>query len=360
MNAVDTAAKLTSWLATQIPDATNVRVEGLDRVEFGHSAETLLLTVVWHRGGAEDREDVVVRVRPPAPGLLEPYNLKRQFDILSALEGTAVRAPRARWFEGTGEVLGREFYIMERLPGSVYERELPEEFLSAPDRAHKMVLSLIEQIAAIHNVDLEATGLDRIADGRGYLDREIAHWENEIHRVQRGPLPAIERLIEELKSKQPEQTARVTLVHGDTKAGNFAFVDDQVSAVFDWEMATIGDPLADIGWAELLWLTPGSITGAPGAPTADEFVAIYEKLTGLEVRNREWYRAFQGLKVAAILLVGAMLFDASHSDDPRLAEMAFAVHILTQMALADLGVTDDLPSGPVMPRDERLATIGMA
>ena len=78
-------------------------------------------------------------------------------------------------------------------------------------------------------------------------DREIDHWTSEIRRVQRGPLPALERLAEAVREQQPEQCPSVTLVHGDAKPGNFAFEGSEVSAVFDWEMATIGDPLADIG-----------------------------------------------------------------------------------------------------------------
>jgi len=97
------AEQLRAWLPTQLPNAKDVRIEGLDRIEFGHSAEMMALTIV----AAEDRQDVVVRLRPHPPALLEPYDLKRQFDILRALEHTPVRAPRALWLEDSGEVLGR-------------------------------------------------------------------------------------------------------------------------------------------------------------------------------------------------------------------------------------------------------------
>jgi len=332
--------RLTAWLAAQLPGAAGVRIDGLDRVELGHSAETLLLTVAWRRGNHDHHEDVVVRIRPPAPGLLEPYDLKRQFDILRALEGTPVRAPRALWYEGSGEVLGREFYVMERRAGVVYERTLPEELAAAPDRIRRMSESMVDQIAAIHNVDLHATGLDAIGDGRDYLDRELDHWEGELRRVQRGPLPALDRLVVELRRRRPEPCPRVTLVHGDPKHGNFAFVDDEVNAVFDWEMATVGDPLADLGWAEMLWNLPGSFTSLPGSLSADELVARHEALTGIVARNREWYRAFQLLKMTAIMFVGGMLFAAGHSDDVRLADMAAGVPFFTRQALAELGVED--------------------
>jgi aminoglycoside phosphotransferase (APT) family kinase protein len=262
--------RLASWFATRMPCASHVRIEGLDRVDFGHSAETILLTLGWEAGGERRREDVLLRLRPPAPGLLEPYDLQRQFDILRGLEGTPVRAPRALWLEGSGDVLGREFYVMECLDGTVYGRSVPAELAAAPDRIRRMSEGIVEQIAAIHSVDLQATGLAAIGDGRDHLERELEHWSGEVRRLRRGPLPALERLWKELSEREPEPCPTVTLVHGDAKPGNFAFAGDEVSAVFDWEMATVGDPLADIGWAESLWGRPGPSRAcpAPSPPTS--------------------------------------------------------------------------------------------
>ena len=109
--------RLTQWLQTKLPDADEVRIEGLDRVTFGHSAEMMVLTVVARHGDAEERQDVVLRLRPRPPALLEPYDLERQFDILRGLANTNVRAPRALWLEDSGEVLGRPFLIMNRVAG---------------------------------------------------------------------------------------------------------------------------------------------------------------------------------------------------------------------------------------------------
>jgi aminoglycoside phosphotransferase (APT) family kinase protein len=268
-----------------------------------------------------------------------------------------VRSPRVYWYEGTGDVLGREFYVMERLGGTVYERAVPAELEDAPARIARMSNGIVEQIAAIHRVDPEQSALRFLGNGRDFLDRELAHWAAEMRRVQRGPLPALERLHAELLAQQPEQSATVTLVHGDPKPGNFAFVDDDVSAVFDWELTTLGDPLADIGWAEVNWTTPGSFTTRPGGLTADEFVASYEARSGIRVVHREWYRAFQGFKMCIIMFVGSMLFDQGASDDLRLAYMGMAVDMFTKPALASLGVDDDLEPGPVTARDERLREV---
>ncbi|HNM83415.1 MAG TPA: phosphotransferase family protein, partial [Mycobacterium sp.] len=292
-----------------MPDADDVRVEGLDRVDFGHSAEMMVLTLVERRGDDETRREVVLRQRPKPPALLEPYDLPRQFEILRALAGTGVRVPPVLWLEDTGDVLGRPFLVMERVRGDVFEMDTP----AVPDETVvRMCQSLVEQIAAVHAVDLDATGLRNLDTG-DHLRRELDHWAAEMDRVKRGPLPALERLLAELRTSMPQPHPTVTLVHGDAKPGNFAFTDGEVSAVFDWEMTTVGDPLTDIGWLELLWMQPVGIASHPAALGIDELLAHYEKVSGITLQNRSWYRAFNAFKMAVICLIGAMLYDEGHS-----------------------------------------------
>ena len=155
----DLAMRLTPWLAAQLPGAEDVRVEGLDRVDVGHSAEMFMLTVASRAGEGERRQEIVVRLRPPEPGLLEPYDLQRQFDVLKALEHTDVRVPRALWMESTGDVLDRPFFVMERADGVVYERNpIPPEMEAEPGRLQRMCEDMVDQFAAIHRVDLKSTG----------------------------------------------------------------------------------------------------------------------------------------------------------------------------------------------------------
>jgi len=350
--------QLSTWLRTQLPDADDVLVEGLDRVTFGHSAEMMVLTVVTRRGDQTDRQDVVLRLRPEPPALLEPYDLARQFTILRALQHTPVRVPPALWLEDSGEVLGRPFLVMERVGGNVFEMQAPTGVTD--ETVVRMCQSLAEQLAAIHSVDLQQTGLDTLDDGHDHLSRELNHWADEMNRVKRDSLPALERLLTGLRAGMPAPCPRVTLVHGDAKPGNFAFSGGEVSAVFDWEMTTVGDPLTDIGWLELLWMQPVGITSHPAALPIDALLAHYEKASGIRLQNRSWYRAFNAYKMAVICLIGSMLLDSGHSDDEKLMLAAYGTSLLTRVGLSELGIQETLDDGPVLPRAERIQQVSGA
>jgi aminoglycoside phosphotransferase (APT) family kinase protein len=351
----DMAERLTVWLRAQLPGADEVRIEGLDRVNFGHSAEMMTLSIVTRRGEQDTRHDVVLRLRPKPPALLEPYDLVRQFTILRALEDTTVRAPRALWLEATGAVLGRPFFVMERAVGDVYEMDAPADV--ADQTVVRMCESLAEQLAAIHAVDLKQTGLHALDNGGDHLDRELEHWAAEMNRVKRDSLPALERLHRALREHQPEPCPTVALVHGDAKPGNFAFIDGEVSAVYDWEMTTVGDPLTDIGWLEMLWIQPVGINSHPAALTIDALLAHYQAISGIKVQNRSWYRAFNAYKMAVICLIGAMLVEDGHSDDQKLVLAAYGTPLMTKVGLAELGVEEPLDDGPVLPREERIQQV---
>jgi len=335
VTAGDIGDQLSGWFAGQLAGAEKVRIDNIDQVTFGHSAEMMLLTLGWQADGEDQHRDVVLRACPELPWLLEPYDLRLQFDILRALAGTPVRAPRALWIEETGTVLGRPFYVMERLPGTVYEQRIPKELKQAPDRVRRMAERVIEQVAAIHLTDLHATGLDRLGDGRDYLDRELDRWDGQVSRWQSEPIPGLARLSAELRARQPAMSPRATLVHGDPKGGNFAFSGDEVTGVFDWEMAAIGDPMADIGWAEVTWRStlPFSMLSAP---EMTRLLVRYQELTGIRVHHRPWHRAMQAYKMAVIMLTGAMLFRGGFTSDTRFAAIAAYGPPITALGLREL------------------------
>jgi aminoglycoside phosphotransferase (APT) family kinase protein len=350
----DPRARLATWFADQL-GVDAVTIDDFAGVPTGHSAETIKLTLSWDDAGPH-REEVVVRVRPEPPGLLEPYDLRMQFDLLRALEPTPVRSPRVLWYEETGDVLGRECFVMECAEGTVYERAIPEELTAEPLRVRRMSEALVEELVAIHAVDVAT--LSFLGDGRDPVGRELVHWEREMRRVQRGPLPALELLLAELERRRPAPSDVVTLVHGDAKPGNYAFVGDRLSATFDWEMAALSDPMTDLAYAQVTWRLPNMFTTLASSLSTEELAARYADLTGRAVRDLEWHRALQGFKLGVILLLGSMLFDAGHSDDPRLGFMGHGVEMFTTPALAELGIDEPPDQGAVLPRPDRLAKLG--
>ena len=348
-----TTAKLAEWFATQV-GVDRVDIEDFAGVPAGHSAETLRLTVVWD-DGAPHREEVVLRVRPQPPSLLEPYDLRKQYEIMRALEPTPVRAPRVLWYEETGAVLGREFLVMAYAPGVAFERTIPDELMNDPARVRRMSEELVDELAAIHSVD-PAT-LAFLGDGRDFLAEQIAFWGDEMRRVQRGPVPALEALLAALEEQVPAPSAEIALVHGDAKPGNFAFVGRDLTATFDWEMSFLGDPMADVAYAQVTWELPGMFTTLPSSLSIDEFVTRYEEKSGIATHDLAWHRAFQRYKLGVIMLVASMLFDSGESDDPRFSMMGRVVAMYTTPAFADIGLDDVGDQGAVMPRSERLATL---
>jgi aminoglycoside phosphotransferase (APT) family kinase protein len=130
--------RLAGWLRSVIPGAEDVRCEAIERPEAGNSSDSLLMTLAWQSADGGHRQPVVLRRRPPSPALLEPYDISRQVEILRRIESSGVRAPRILWFESTGSVLGREFYLMDRLAGTVYEMSPGDPIRSDPDRVSRM------------------------------------------------------------------------------------------------------------------------------------------------------------------------------------------------------------------------------
>ena len=146
----------------------------------------------------------------------------------------------------------------------------------------------------------------------------------------------------------------MSLVHGDAKPGNFAFVGDEVSAVFDWELTTIGDPLTDIGYLELLWRMPVGIPSHKAALTIDDVITCYEKASGVTVVESGVVPGVERVQAGCHQSDRLKLFDDGVTDDQRFMLNAYGIPLFTQMGLAEMGVTEQLEDGPVMPREERM------
>jgi aminoglycoside phosphotransferase (APT) family kinase protein len=283
--------------------------------------------------------------RPPRPPLPpSAHDVLREARLLRALEGTAARVPRVLAVAGDDSVIGAPFYVMEVIAGSVVTGSVPPALDSAQER-RRMADELIDALAEIHAVDWRACGLEGFGKPTGYLERQLRRFGGLWEHNRTRELPTLERVGAWLAEHLP-QSAEATIVHGDYRLGNVMFAPRapaRLVAVFDWELATIGDPLADLGYLVATWAQAGDpqfevalhdVTREPGFPTRDELIGRYEQVTGRSMSDLRWYTTL-ALWKSAIFLEGSYkrrlagttedtFFDLLERGVPQLAERAWA------------------------------------
>jgi aminoglycoside phosphotransferase (APT) family kinase protein len=271
------------------------------RLGEGHSNVTFLV----EREGAS----LVLR-RPPRPPLPpSAHDVVREARIQLALSGAGVRVPQVLAICEDEALLGVPFYVMPRLDGRVLTRRLPAAH-AAPAERRRIGEELVDALAEIHAVDVEAAGLAGFGRPQGYLERQVRRfaglWEVNATRE----LPQVAELAAWLERERPPSPA-ATVVHGEYRLGNVLVGRDapaRIAAVLDWELATVGDPLADLGYLLATWSEPGSpgtvvelspFTRRPGFLRRDELAARYAERSGIRLGSRAWYEAL-GLWKAAV------------------------------------------------------------
>jgi aminoglycoside phosphotransferase (APT) family kinase protein len=245
-------------------------------------------------------ERVVVR-RPPLGHVLpSAHDMAREYRVIGALSKVGFPVPEPLLLCPDAEVIGAPFYVMEYVDGVVVRGRVPV----TPDQARACGEALVDLLVRLHGVDHEAVGLSDFGRPDGYLDRQVRRWHQQWERSKTRELPLLEEVTARLAKEIPDST-RAGIVHGDYRLDNVMFSHDlsSVLAVMDWEMATIGDPLADVGLlvvytdlAQLNLLPPVPA----GFPTGAELAARYAAATGIDVARLDWYVAFGNYKLAVI------------------------------------------------------------
>jgi len=248
----------------------------------------------------------VLRRPPTGHVLATAHDMEREHRIISAVGTTTVPVPRTLGLCTDEAVNDAPFYVMSYVPGEVLDSPdkadlLPEE-LRTPASHH-----LIDVLADLHSVDIDAIGLGDLARREGYIERQLKRWTKQWANSKTRELPVVDEVATRLAADVPEQQD-VAIAHGDYRFGN-CLVDvaqGRVAAVLDWELCTLGDPLADVGYLGVYWAKPGGEarhndpTGAPGFPTYEEVVARYAERTGRDVSNIDYYVAFSHWRLAVI------------------------------------------------------------
>jgi aminoglycoside phosphotransferase (APT) family kinase protein len=263
---------------------------------------------------ASDAGEVVLR-RPPLGHILPTaHDMVREHRVLAALEGTAVPVPRVLHLGGADGPLGASFYVMERVVGHVCRNALPAGYADTPAQRAAIGAALVDTLADLHAVAPAAVGLADFGRPAGFMERQLRRWSQQWDASKVSDHPALDELRDALTETVPEQGASA-IVHGDYRLDNAVLHPTRpgrIVAVLDWEMSTLGDPLADLGALLAYWsearddgvraaarIVP-PVTAGEGFPTRDEVVARYAERTGFDVSQVDWYQAFAFFKLAII------------------------------------------------------------
>ena len=273
---------LDAWFAGHVPGATPPLE--FELITGGHSNLTF-------RATDSTGERFVLRRPPTGAVIATAHDMAREHRIISALADTAVPVPPALALCEDADVNDAPFYVMGYVDGLVLEsHEMTAEHLDEGSRG-KLGAVVVEVLAALHQIDPDAVGLGDLGRKEAYIPRQLKRWRTQWEKTKTRELPAMETVYEGLQSRMPEQVG-AGIVHGDYRLGNMLVTEaGQIAAVLDWELCTLGDPLADLGYVLNNWAEPGetgptargaaiSPTAAGGFPSRVEFIERYEALTG--------------------------------------------------------------------------------
>lgn len=335
MQGID-EARVGAWLDANVEGATGPY--GYELIAGGRSNLTYRVT---------DANGMRMVLRRPPLGhvLATAHDMAREHRIISAVGSTGVPVPRCLGLCTDEEVNGAPFYVMAFVDGVVLDSpekgELLPQHLRTAASEH-----LVDVLADLHAVDVDAVGLGDLAKREGYVERQVKRWSTQWENSKTRELPAIEEVSRLLSRDIPVQQG-VSIAHGDYRFGNVLTDVNQgrVAAVLDWELCTLGDPLADLGYIGIYWTDPGQPinrandpSGLAGFPAYDDLVERYARRTGRDVSNIGYYKAFSSFRLAVIsegvyarYLKGAM---GNQEFDPT--PMKLGTENLAEAALAAL------------------------
>ncbi len=332
------AASLTVWLHGNAPDLLGATTLPLQITQFGGGFSNL--TYLVHAG-----DHRFVLRRPPrgvARGVA--HDMSREYRLLRALHPVGVPVPRALAFCDDDSVLGAPFYIMEHVDGVILRQSPPDGVLFDAHVARRLADSFVARLAALHSLDVSTGGLAELGRAEGYVSRQVAGWTKRWVASQTSVVQNMDAVAQWLAEHQPAE-AGAALLHNDFKYDNLVLDPSdltQIRAILDWEMATIGCPLMDLGTSLAYWVQANDppllralglgITAYPGSPTRMEMLELYERATGRGVAQPVFYYVYGLFKLAVV----AQQIYARHvrglTSDARFAQLDKAVQLLSDIA----------------------------
>lgn len=301
-------AQLADWIRTHA--STPDGLEGEPEVrQFTGGASNLTYLLRYPSG-----RDLIVRRAPQGTKARGAHDMRREHLIQSALAPVFDYVAPMVAFCDDAEVVGGDFYAMERIPGVIPRSEWPADVPLSPEQARALCLDVVDVLAELHGIDVGATGLADLGKGAGYVRRQVEGWSMRYRNARTEDVPDLECVMAWLDDRQPDDVA-TCVIHNDFKLDNLVLDGDdatRVVGVLDWEMATLGDPLMDLAGSMAYWVQaddPEDVqlmrrvpTHLPGMLTREEFVAAYCERTGRSVTSEQWrfYEVFGLFRTAVI------------------------------------------------------------
>ncbi len=333
--------RLVPWLEEHVPGFAGF--EALNKFGDGQSNPTYK---VMAKSGS-----YVLRAKPPGELLKSAHAVDREFRVMNALGPTSVPVPKmlALSQEAEASPIGRMFFIMEFLDGRIFwDPALPECGDDTVAR-HEIYDAMNQTLAHLHEVDVTAVGLETFGKPGSYFARQTDRWAKQYRASEIDHNPTVHEVIEWLEKNMPDDDGVVSVVHGDYRLDNMIFAPDrnEVIAVLDWELSTLGHPLADLAYQCMQWRLPhasgmrglgGLDRAALGLPTEEQYVAAYCKRRGIgSIRDWPFYIAFCFFKLTGILQgVYKRALDGNASNPKRAKQMAVAIPLLAQAAMDEI------------------------
>ncbi len=289
--------------------------------------------------------EFVLRRPPFGANIKSAHDMGREYTVLSHLQPVYDKIPKPLLYCTDETVIGAPFYVMERVKGVILRANLSPDERPSPPKMHQIADSLVASFADLHAVDINAAGLADFGRAEGYVKRQIEGWTKRYIKARTDDVPEIERAAQWLADNLPPESG-ASLIHNDYKYDNVVLNPHnltEIIAVLDWEMATIGDPLMDLGsslgyWVqaddpEILRRVAFGPTVLPGNPTRAEFVAWYAQKSGRNVDNIVFYYVYGLFKLAVIGQQIYKRYKSGYSKDPRFAHLNHVVRVLGQTAV---------------------------
>jgi aminoglycoside phosphotransferase (APT) family kinase protein len=347
MNLIDTPKKIREGEELNIPAIEKFLKEYIPGLEgnlvveqfpSGYSNLTYLIKV--------GEKELVLRRPPFGTKAKTAHDMKREYKILNALNPVFHYCPKPLIYTEDTSIMGCPFYVMERIKGIILRRDLPEGLSFKPEEARKLCENMLDVHLELHSIDYKKIGLADFGKPEGYVKRQVEGWTERYRNAKTDDAPDFEEVIRWLHDNMPEESKKSCIIHNDYKFDNIVLSPEdplKIIGVLDWEMATIGDPLMDLGSSLAYWVQADDPpefqairmmpTNIPGAMTRDELVQRYAEKSGVKIDNFDFYYCFGLFRLAGIAQQIYYRYYHKQTKDDRFALLIFAVKALEEAAL---------------------------